>query len=138
MSNYWEKIERSDEVDSEYRATCMICGEPLTGRHKFYCSVMCQHVARSSRALKNYREEQALIRARQQRKADAFEKKAQVIRTRGQMCDDCVWRSKVDHRKCVMPSCFRGKGIGYERGDSLLAALGEDSGDGADPAAETP
>lgn len=127
---YWDTVVRSDDTD--IRETCLICGKPLTGRQTQFCSQTCARIARSSKAVKNYQVERSLLgRIKEQRK-ETFEQKVQVIKIHRSMCDNCVWRSWDRH--CVQPSCFRARGIGYERGDTLLAALGEDLNDSAESA----
>lgn len=133
--NIAKEPERSE--DGEYKIYCEVCGKPLTGRRKIYCSEACHIEARSAKALKAYHYYKEQEKEHRSEALEEAQRRVQRIKIRESMCTTCVWR-RDDY--CTMPSCFRLKGIGYDatEGDIIYAEVGEDAGNSPSAAAETP
>lgn len=90
---------------------CAICGKEFEAKAKNgkYCSKECKYKA----AWLQQKEYKALQEEHDRRRLEEV-----VIerRTRKPRCKGCVWRSWVDHHKCVMPTCLAGLGAVHDRG----------------------
>lgn len=93
--------------------TCVVCGTEFWAGNvnARYCSNKCRSAA-------HWQTTKAKAQAVKAAKTAAFEKVVVAYR-RGDgtlVCDGCIWRSKVDSRKCVMPTCLKGIGAAHDRG----------------------
>ena len=99
---------------------CVVCGNLLPPGRYSYCSPECAKIHNKFGWRSHWKAKQDIAEKQKEVRMDHIRKR--------QKCKGCIWKSP-GHKYCVMPSCFRAKGIGYEESDTDLAAMVSDSTD---------